>query len=80
MTRFLDGRTDRRSDCTPRPAFAFGDAVKNLPLEMASKLYANIKYIIHRMISYPLTELFPVLFGILGHEAVNQFNQLNGVL
>ena len=33
MTRFWDGRTDRRtdgrSDCTPRPAFAFGDADKN---------------------------------------------------
>ena len=23
-----DGRTDGRSDCTPRPAFAFGDAGK----------------------------------------------------
>ena len=33
MTRFWDGRTDRRteSDCTPRPAFAFGDAGKNPP-------------------------------------------------
>ena len=38
MTRFWDGRTDRQtdgqtdgqSDCTPRPAFAFGDAGKNL--------------------------------------------------
>ena len=33
MTRFLDGqtdgRTDGRNDCTPRPAFAFGDAGKN---------------------------------------------------
>ena len=33
MTRFWDGRTDSqtdgRSDCTPRPAFAFGDAGKN---------------------------------------------------
>ena len=33
MTRFWDGRTDRqtygRSDCIPRPAFAFGDAGKN---------------------------------------------------
>ena len=32
MTRFLgrtDGQTDGRSDCTPRPAFAFGDAGKN---------------------------------------------------
>ena len=29
MTRFWDGRTDGRSDCTPRPAFAFGDAGKN---------------------------------------------------
>ena len=33
MTRFWDGqmdrRTDRRNDCTPRPAFAFGDAGKN---------------------------------------------------
>ena len=28
MTRFLDGR----SDCTPRPAFAFGDAGKNWPI------------------------------------------------
>ena len=32
MTRFwdgrTDGRTDRRSACTPRPAFAFGDAGK----------------------------------------------------
>ena len=25
-----DGRTDGRSDCTPRPAFAFGDAGKNV--------------------------------------------------
>ena len=38
MTRFWDGRTDGRtdrqtdgrSDCTPRPAFAFGDAGKNI--------------------------------------------------
>ena len=34
MTRFWDGRTDGqtdgRSDCTPRPAFAFGHAGKNL--------------------------------------------------
>ena len=32
MTRFWDGRTDGqtdgRSDCTPRPAFAFGNAGK----------------------------------------------------
>ena len=36
MTRFWDGRTDGQtdgrtdggSDCTPRPAFAFGDAGK----------------------------------------------------
>ena len=25
----MDGQTDRQSDCTPRPAFAFGDAGKN---------------------------------------------------
>ena len=38
MTRFwdgrtdglTDGRTDGRSHCTPRPAFAFGDAGKNM--------------------------------------------------
>ena len=34
MTRFwdeqTDGRTDGWSDCTPRPAFAFGDAGKNV--------------------------------------------------
>ena len=34
MTRFwdgqTDGRTDGRSHCTPRPAFAFGDAGKKL--------------------------------------------------
>ena len=29
MTRFWDGRTDGRTECTPRPAFAFGDAGKN---------------------------------------------------
>ena len=29
MTRFWDGRTDGQSDCTPRPAFAFGDAGKS---------------------------------------------------
>ena len=33
MTRFwdawTDGQTDGQSDCTPRPAFAFGDAGKN---------------------------------------------------
>ena len=33
MKRFWDGRTDGRtdewSDCTPRPAFAFGEAGKN---------------------------------------------------
>ena len=33
MTRFwdrqTDGRTDGQRDCTPRPAFAFGDAGKN---------------------------------------------------
>ena len=28
MTRFWDRRTDGRSDPTPRPAFAFGDAGK----------------------------------------------------
>ena len=28
MTRFWDGRTEGQSDCTPRPAFAFGDAGK----------------------------------------------------
>ena len=36
MTRFWDGRTDEqtdgRSDCTPRPAFAFGDTGKNFIL------------------------------------------------
>ena len=26
----MDGRTDGWSDCTPRPAFAFGDAGKNI--------------------------------------------------
>ena len=30
--RQTDGRTDGRSDCTPRPAFAFGDAGKNRSL------------------------------------------------
>ena len=30
MTRFWNGRTDGRSDLTPRPAFAFGDAGKNI--------------------------------------------------
>ena len=30
MTIFWDGQTDRRSDCTPRPAFAFGNAGKNI--------------------------------------------------
>ena len=30
MTRFWDRRTDGRSDQTPRPAFAFGDAGKKL--------------------------------------------------
>ena len=29
MTRFWDGRTNGRSDCTPRPTFAFGDTGKN---------------------------------------------------
>ena len=33
MTRFLDGRTDGRSDCTPRPAFAFGDAGKKTAIK-----------------------------------------------
>ena len=33
MTRFWDGRTDGRSDPTPRPAFAFGDAGKNKPIK-----------------------------------------------
>ena len=36
MTRFWDGQTDRRtdgrSDCTARPAFAFGDAGKKTVL------------------------------------------------
>ena len=36
MTRFWDGRTDRRSDPTPRPAFAFGDAGKNASLRILS--------------------------------------------
>ena len=44
MTRFWDGRTDRRtdgrSDCTPRPAFAFGDAGKNVMQLFCLELHA----------------------------------------
>ena len=39
MTRFWDGRTDGRSDCTPRPVFAFGDADKNTSLAILRHVY-----------------------------------------
>ena len=51
MTRFWDGRTDKRSDCTPRPAFAFGDAGKKL--SMKSKLL-YMYWLIHALIKYPV--------------------------
>ena len=38
-----DGRTDGRSDCTPRPAFAFGDAGKNPVSLMKKNSIINIK-------------------------------------
>ena len=39
----MDGQTDGRSDCTPRPAFTFGDAGKNnpTPSEMADPLESD---------------------------------------
>ena len=33
ITVFWDGQTDGQSDCTPRPAFAFGDAGKNTVID-----------------------------------------------
>ena len=38
MTRFWDGQTDRRSDCTPKPAFAFGDAGKKRARNLEQKI------------------------------------------
>ena len=38
MSRFWDGRTDGRSDPTPRPAFAFDDAGKNIGVLGKSQL------------------------------------------
>ena len=47
MTRFWDGRTDRQTDrqtdCTPRPAFAFGDAGKNRGLVNTKKFLPFLK-------------------------------------
>ena len=63
MTRFWDGRTDKRrtdgrtdgrSDCTPRPAFAFGDAGKNM-------IYDNFTLHI-------LDKLMDILRGLKGHR------------
>ena len=48
MTRFwdgrIDGRTDRWSDCTPRPAFAFGDAGKNQSDLASASSYTNLEW------------------------------------
>ena len=33
-----DGRTDGRSDCTPKPAFAFGDAGKKRARNLEQKI------------------------------------------
>ena len=41
MTRFWDGRTDGRSDCTPRPAFAFGDAGKKNLIQVEKSCHKN---------------------------------------
>ena len=36
----MDGRTDGRSDCTPRPAFAFSDAGNNQDMSVL-RIYAR---------------------------------------
>ena len=46
MTRFWEGQTDRRadsgrSDCTPRPAFAFGKAGKNMQQQLHCQMLCN---------------------------------------
>ena len=43
MTRFWDGRTDGRSDPTPRPAFAFGDTGKKTKgLTLTPTIYGKL--------------------------------------
>ena len=59
MTRFWDGRTngwtDGWSDCTPRPAFAFSDAGKNIwhfsdfSCQIAHKLWRFINHDIQKI-------------------------------
>ena len=62
-----DGRTDGRSDCTPRPAFAFGDAGKNVALLILVNSYkmkifqVNRAFILIRLIHH-FTTIFCFLY------------------
>ena len=56
MTRFwdrqTDGQTDGRSDCTPRPAFAFGDAGKNWQFSSIKKTKSPILCLLYGNLSH----------------------------
>ena len=56
MTRFWDGQTDGRSHCTPRPAFAFGDAGKNNCKENILQDFVILLYCKH-LLSYIYCDL-----------------------
>ena len=55
MTRFWDGQTDGRtagrSDCTPRPAFAFGDAGKKHENKFRIRTVSSFVKISHCFVS-----------------------------
>ena len=58
MTRFwTDGGTDGWSDCTPRPAFAFGDAGKNTEWWMWT-IICNKAEFIFPFLSQPMIEMW----------------------
>ena len=51
MTRFWDGRTDGRSDSTPRPAFAVGDAGKKHENKFRIRTVSSLVKINHCFVS-----------------------------
>ena len=67
MARQTDGRTDGGSDCTPRPAFAFGDAGNNMSRpwieviqhqsrEQVLYFYSTLKYCRYGVKHYPINQ------------------------
>ena len=52
-----DGQTDGQSDCTPRPAFAFGAAGKNKYLECSQKINVHVY---HENSNIHYLELWPM--------------------